>query len=96
MNQIFYLISCVIDNSAADNPSKHTRRLTSSASKSIVSVQLPAAIDPGHSIAITVTAKDSAGNPITTGGEYFLVNDSDMIDNGNGTYSYSEPLNYAG
>ena len=78
------------------NTSKHTRRLSASSLNSKVSRLTPDVIDPGEITTITVTARDSDGNLITTGGEYFLVGNNYMTDNGNGTYSYSVTLNYAG
>ena len=62
----------------------------------MVSGPTPATINPGETSIITVTAKDPDGNTITTGGEYFRAEGNYMIDNGDGTYSYSRTFSSAG
>ena len=50
-----------------------------------------------HSTVITVTAKDSSGNLITIGGEFFFsVNSLPMTDNSDGTYTYPYTFNDLG
>ena len=49
-----------------------------------------------RSTVVTVTAKDSSGNLIGTGGEYFSVNGLPMTDNLDGTYTYPYTFNNIG
>ena len=95
---------------------------TISTTNSVVSGTLVSDIASGLTGTIIVTAKDSSGNTITTGGELLMVRITNlwsyanshycssngvtttlssivsdmMVDNGNGTYSYSYTITFVG
>ena len=80
--------SVKIDKQTQGNNSNHRSLTSASAANSLVTGLENSSMYSGDSINITVTAKDSSGNFVTTGGEIFTVKISNLWNKYNTYYCW--------